>query len=72
MLQELLNLIFIVWHNSRIPYAPYSFRVRMRIKIRVRVRDWGYGLGLLGIRIRVRVVAWGIIELFSLVNNKSS
>ena len=29
------------WHNSGIPYAPYSFRVRIRIRVRimVRVRD---------------------------------
>ena len=33
------------WHNSGIPYTPYTFRVRIRIRIRVRVR----------IRIRVRV-----------------
>ena len=26
------------WHNSGIPYTPYSFRVRIRIKIRVRIR----------------------------------
>ena len=36
------------WHNFRIPYAPYSFRVRIRIKIRVRVR---VRIGL-GIRVR--------------------
>ena len=28
------QLVF--WHNFRIPYAPYSFRVKIRIKIRVR------------------------------------
>ena len=48
--------LFEIGHNSRIPYAPYSFRVRIRIKIRVRdrvrvrdrivVRDQRYELGL--------------------------
>ena len=29
-------LKYIPEHNSRIPYAPYSFRVRIRIRVKVR------------------------------------
>ena len=41
-------------HNSRIPYAPYSFRVRIRDRIRVRVR--------VRIRVRFRIIV-RVIEL---------
>ena len=47
ILDHFIRILF--WHNSGIPYTPYSFRVRIRIRIRVRVKV------RISVRVRIRV-----------------